>query len=107
MKNVFLYIFVMALTTYLVRVLPVILFRGKIKSRFVHNFFYYVPYAVLSAMTIPSVFYSAGADAASVLSAAIGFVAAVLFSFMEKSLLTVALVACTVCFAANFLIGII
>ena len=52
------YIFVMALTTYLVRMLPFTLFRKKITSKFAKSFFYYIPYAVLAAMTIPSIFYS-------------------------------------------------
>ena len=42
---------VMAAITYLVRVLPMAIFRKRIRSRFVQSFLYYVPYAVLSAMT--------------------------------------------------------
>ena len=51
---------VMAIVTYLIRMLPLALFRKKISSRFVRSFLYYVPYAVLSAMTLPSMLYSAG-----------------------------------------------
>ncbi len=54
------YIGVMAGVTYLVRMLPFVIFRKKIKSRFVKDFLYYVPYAVLGAMTIPAAFYSFG-----------------------------------------------
>lgn len=49
---------VMAVVTYLIRMLPLAAFRKKIKSKFALNFLYYVPYAVLSAMTIPAIFYS-------------------------------------------------
>ncbi|MBQ8884730.1 MAG: AzlD domain-containing protein, partial [Oscillospiraceae bacterium] len=54
------YILVMAGVTYLIRMLPFTLFRKKIKSKFLQSFLYYIPYAVLSAMTIPAIFYSTG-----------------------------------------------
>ncbi len=81
---------VMALVTYLIRMLPLAAFRKKIKSKFVMNFLYYVPYAVLSAMTIPAVFYSSN----GIISAAAGFVVAVILAFFERGLLTVAVCAC-------------
>ena len=49
--NVYLYILVMALVTYLIRVLPLVLIRREIKSRFIRSFLYYVPFATLAAMT--------------------------------------------------------
>lgn len=81
---------VMALVTYLIRMLPLAAFRKKIKSKFVMNFLYYVPYAVLSAMTVPAVFHSSG----SVISAAVGCAVAVVLAFFERGLLTVAVCAC-------------
>ena len=66
------YIAIMAGVTYLIRMLPIMVFRRKIKSQVVQSFLYYVPYAVLGAMTIPAVFYSTGSMAAS----AAGFAAA-------------------------------
>lgn len=81
---------VMALVTYLIRMLPLAAFRRKIKSKFVMNFLYYVPYAVLSAMTIPAVFYSSNGIA----SAIAGFVVAAVLAFFERGLLTVAVCAC-------------
>lgn len=86
-----LYIAVMAGVTYLVRMLPMTLIRGKIKSRFIQSFIYYVPYAVLSAMTVPAIFYSTP----EMLPATLGFAAAVAVSFFKGSLLTVALSACS------------
>lgn len=81
---------VMALVTYLIRMLPLTLFRKKIKSRFVLDFLYYVPYAVLAAMTFPAVFYSSD----GIISAAAGTVVALVLAFFEKGLLTVAVSAC-------------
>lgn len=98
--NIALYIGVMAGVTYLVRAVPFVLFRKKIKSRFVKDFLYYVPYAVLGAMTIPSVLYSTG----NVVSAAAGLTAAVLLAFKDKGLLAVAAAACIAAFAAELII---
>lgn len=83
------YITIMAVVTYLIRMLPIMVFRKKIKSQFVQSFLYYVPYAVLGAMTIPAVFYSTG----SMISAAAGFAAAFVTAFFGRSLITVALTA--------------
>lgn len=81
---------VMALVTYLIRMLPIAAFRRKIQNKFVLDFLYYVPYAVLAAMTIPAVFYSSN----GLISAAAGFVVAVVMSFFERGLLLVAVCAC-------------
>lgn len=97
------YIGVMAGVTYLVRMLPLVIFRKKIKSRFVTDFLYYVPYAVLGAMTIPAVLYSTD----SIASAAAGLIAAVLLAFKDKGLLAVAAAACITAFAAELLIQFI
>ena len=93
-----LYILVMAGVTYLIRMAPLVLFRRKIRSRFVKSLLFYMPYAVLSAMVIPSVFSSTG----SVITAAAGLVAAIALSLFGRSLITVALGAS----AAAFLTGL-
>ena len=54
------YLLVMAGVTYLVRMVPMTFFRRQIRSRFVKSFLHYVPYAVLTAMTVPGVLYSTG-----------------------------------------------
>lgn len=89
-KSYFSFLLVMALVTYLVRAIPFVVFRKKIKNKFFKSFLAYVPYAVLGAMTFPAIFSSTG----SVISAAVGCVVAVFLAFKEKSLLTVALSAC-------------
>ena len=87
--SLILYIAVMAGVTYLVRMIPFTLFRTQIKSRFVKSLLYYLPYAVLSAMTFPAIFYSTG----STLSASVGTVVALVIAFFDKPLILVALAA--------------
>ena len=86
----FIYLAVTAGVTYLVRALPLMLVKGKIKNRFVLSFLHYIPYAVLSVMTVPAIFYATDER----LSAAVGFAVAVGLSLLNKSLLTVAAAAC-------------
>lgn len=95
--SVAMYIIVMAGVTYLIRMLPFVIFRKKIKSRFVKDFLYYVPYAVLGAMTIPAVFFSTG----NIISAVIGLAAALVLAFKGKGLLPVAIAGCAVAFVAE------
>ena len=95
------YILVMAGITYLIRMIPLVLVKKKIKNRFVLSFLYYIPYAVLSVMTIPAIFYST----AYKVSALAGFIVAVILSYFEKSLLKVAAFSCVAVFAAELLIG--
>ena len=85
---------VMALVTYLVRVLPMVIFRKKITNVRVKSFLYYVPYAVLSAMTFPAIFSSTGTK----ISAIAGCAAAVILSYFRKGLLTVAVGAAAAVF---------
>jgi len=81
------YIAVMAITTYLIRVVPFVAIRGKIKSRFINSVLYYIPYAVLSAMTFPAIFFATG----DVISSSVGTAAALLMAFFDLPLIVVAL----------------
>ena len=81
-----LYLVVMALVTYLIRMVPFTLFRKEIKSVFFRSFLAYVPYAVLGAMTFPSIFFATS----SLPSAIAGTVVALILAFFRRSLLTVA-----------------
>ena len=81
------YIAVMAITTYLIRVVPFVAIRGKIKSRFIKSVLYYIPYAVLSAMTFPAIFFATG----DVISSSVGTAAALLMAFFDLPLIVVAL----------------
>ncbi len=84
------YLLVMAGVTYLIRAVPLVLVKKKIRNRFLRSFLYYVPYAVLGVMTVPAIFYSTS----SPVSAAIGFAVAMVLAYFEKGLLTVAAAAC-------------
>lgn len=97
--KIILYIAVMAGVTYLIRMLPLVLFRKKIKSQLVKSFLYYVPYAVLGAMTIPAIFYSTG----SIWTAAAGLIVAVILALKNKSLLVVAAAACLTAYIASWI----
>ena len=101
--KVYLYILVKALVTYLIRAIPFVLFRRQIKSRFIKSLLYYLPYAVLTAMTIPDIFTATG----NTLTAAIGCLAAVIFALFGKSLLTVAVAACAAAFVCDMIIKIL
>ena len=87
--KIYLYILTMALTTYLIRVLPLTLFRRPIRSRFLRSFLHYVPYCCLTAMTFPAILSSTE----SVLSGGFALVVAVILAFRGRSLLTVSLAA--------------
>ncbi|MDE5770419.1 MAG: AzlD domain-containing protein [Ruminococcus sp.] len=95
--NVALYIAVMAVVTYLIRMIPFTFFRKKIKSRFFRSFLYYIPYAVLSAMTIPAIFYSTG----NIVTAVVGTVTAFVLSYFNLPLIVVALSAAATAFIAG------
>ena len=97
-KFILIHIIAMALTTYLVRMLPLALLRKKIKSKFIQSFLCYVPYAVLSAMTFPAVFYSTS----YISSAVVGLVVGLILSYKGKGLLTVSIFASLFVFIAEF-----
>ena len=93
----FIYLAVMAGVTYLIRAVPFVLCRGKIKSKYIRDFLYYVPMAVLGAMTFPDIFYATG----NYVSSAEGLVVGCILAFCEKSLLTVAISASGAALAVN------
>ena len=98
--NIYIYILVAALTSALIRILPLTLIRGKIENRFIQSFLYYIPYAVLTVMTIPAVFTATS----SVISAVCGVIAAVILAYKGKGLTTVAIISCVVVFLAESLL---
>ena len=92
--NLYTYIVAMAVTTYLIRMLPLAAFRKPIKSRFVKSFLHYVPYACLTAMTFPAILY----DTAYMLSGIAALMIAIMLAYRGKSLLTVSLASCAAVF---------
>lgn len=89
-STLLLYIAATAISTYLIRAIPLAAIQKKIENRFFRSFLFYVPYAVLASMIIPAVFYATGDMAAS----AIGFAIAVIFAYNEKNIVTVACASC-------------
>ena len=102
-ENFFLYLAVMAGVTYLIRMLPLVLVKKKVENRFIRSFLFYVPYAVLGAMTVPAVFYATD----SVFSAAAGLGVALVLALCRKGLLTVAVGATLAVYLWEWIVGIL
>ena len=94
------YVFVMAVVTYLIRMVPFTFFRKKIKSKYVRSFLKYIPYAVLSAMTIPAIFTSTG----NVITSVVGTIVALILAFFDLPLIVVAMAASLAAFLTGLLI---
>ena len=101
--SVYVYIAVMAITTYLVRALPLTLFKKPIRSRFIRSFLHYVPVACLTAMTFPAILYGTEHMA----SGAAALIAAVVLSLMKKSLIVVAASSCAAVFIVEQLLALL
>ena len=93
----FLYLLILAGSTYLIRVIPFVAIKNKINNRFIRSFLAYIPYAVLTAMTIPAVFYATNWWA----GAAAGLIVAVIFALKKKGLTVVAIAACVAVFVVE------
>lgn len=100
LKSYFMYLAILAGSTYLIRAIPFAAVKRKIENEFMKSFLHYIPYAVLTAMTLPAVLYATD----SMLSAFIGLVVAVIFALRGKSLTTVAIAACVSVYLAELLI---
>lgn len=97
--KILLSIAVMALTTYIIRMIPFVFVRKKIENRMVQSILYYIPYAVLSAMTMPAIFYATGDTPSSVA----GTVTAVVLAYLGMPLIVVALAASAAAYLAMLL----
>ena len=97
------YLIAMAGITYLIRMLPLVLVKKKIKNKYILSFLYYIPYAVLTVMTIPAIFYSTS----YMISALVGFVIALILAYMKKSLVTVAAFSCVGVFLVELMLKFI
>ena len=98
--SIFIYMAVMAGVTYLIRMIPFTLFRQKIQSPFFRSLLHYIPYAVLSAMTIPAIFTSTG----SLPTSLAGTIVAVVLAYLGKPLIVVALAAAATAFVTGIFI---
>jgi len=92
-------VLIMALASFIPRVIPLVFIRKKIKSKFIKSFLCYMPYAVLSALTFPTIIYSTG----NIITASIGTALALVLSlFVKNSFYIVALVCVGVVFGLSF-----
>ncbi len=98
--KVYLYILVMAVTTYLIRAIPLTVLKKPIQNRFLKSFLYYVPTACLASMTFPAILSATG----NLLSGAIGLTVAVLLALKKKSMIVVAVASCAAVFVVDQLV---
>ncbi len=99
----FIYLLIMAGSTYLIRALPFSLLTKKIENKYIKSFLYYIPYAVLSAMTIPAALFATK----SIISAVTGLIVAVILALKGKSLTFVAVSACIVVYVTELVMSLI
>ncbi|MBE6585884.1 MAG: AzlD domain-containing protein [Ruminococcaceae bacterium] len=100
MRDFWIYLAILAGSTYLIRAIPFAALQKKIKSRFVRSFLYYIPYAVLAAMTFPAALYATG----HIFSAAAGLLTGGVFAFKGKGLTFVAVVSCVAALIVELLL---
>lgn len=100
--NIYIYIFVMAGVTYLIRLLPLTLIRKEIQNNYIKSFLYYVPYVTLSVMTFPAILEAT----ANIWSALAGFIIALIMAYKKKSLITVSLFSCIMVFIVELFTGL-
>lgn len=100
MQSYFGYMLVMALITYAIRMLPLAAFQKEIKSPFIKSFLFYVPYAVLGAMTFPAIFTAGG----NVIPSILGCMMALYLAYRGKGLVTVAVAACLVVYISDIIL---
>lgn len=98
--SIYIYILVMAVTTYLIRAIPLTLLKKPIRSRFLRSFLHYVPTACLTAMTFPAILYSTE----HIISGAAGLLVGVLLALKNKSLIVVAVASCATVFVVEQLV---
>ena len=101
--SIYIYVLVMAVTTYLIRAIPLTLIKKPIRSRFLRSFLHYVPAACLTAMTFPAILYATG----NIISGALGLQVGVFLAFKNKSLIVVAVASCATVFLCDLLITLL
>ena len=103
MKDFWIYLLILAGSTYLIRAIPFALMQKKVTNKYVKSFLYYIPYAVLSAMTLPSALYATG----NIISGTAGLIVGGFFAYKGKGLTIVAVISCMSAFIIELLILLI
>ena len=99
MNNIAYAVLVMAIVTYLIRVLPLIVMNKEIKSKFFKSFLYYIPYTVLAAMTFPAIIYSTG----NVITGILGGLIGIGLAYLGKSLLQTSIITVIIVYVLNLI----
>lgn len=100
MPNTLIAVLLMALVTYIPRVLPITLFRKEIKSKYIKSFLQYVPFSVLGALTFPDIIYSTG----NYKTALCGTAVALFLAYKGRSLVVVAIGAILTVYVTGFIL---
>lgn len=103
MNDFWIYLLILAGSTYLIRAVPFALMQKKVKNRAIRSFLYYIPYAVLAAMTLPAALYATG----NIISGAAGLIIGGFFAYKGKGLTLVAVISCMSAFIIELLILLI
>lgn len=98
--NIYIYIIIMAVVTYLIRMLPLTLIRKEIKNKYIKSFLYYVPFVTLAVMVFPDIIYCTG----NKISAILGFAVALILGYFGKSLIMVSAISCLTVFITELII---
>ena len=98
--NVYLYLLVMVIVTYAIRVLPLTLIRKPIRSRFIQSFLYYVPYVTLAVMTFPAILNATG----SVWSGLAALLFGIVLAWLGAGLFPISVLCCVVVFVLEFFV---
>ena len=100
MTDFFIYLAILAGSTYLIRAVPFATLTRKITNRHIGSFLYYIPFSVLAAMTLPGAVYATQ----NPLSGGLGLLVGGVFAYKGKSLTTVAVVCCITALAVELLL---
>ena len=74
--NMYIYILITGVVSYIIRVLPLTLIRKPIENKYLQSFLYYVPYVTLAVMTFPAIIHATQSPVSGVLALVIGIIAA-------------------------------
>lgn len=100
MKNIYIYIAIMAIVTFLIRAIPLTFIRKEIDNKFIKSFLYYVPFVALAVMTFPGILSSTE----SLCSAIMGFIVALVLAYFDKGLFWVSVSSCAAVFITELII---
>lgn len=100
MNNIYIYIFIMAITVFIIRVLPLTLIRKQITNRFIRDFLYYLPYVTLTVMTFPAMIHETASIYAGIVSLIIGSYGA----YRELGLFKVTVLCCITVFMMELIL---